>query len=127
MITFIVKANVKSGQTATLKEALLATAAFISANEPGFANYAYFNEDETQVTFINIINDSAAFTHHFAISSQNEAGPATMGSLEITGAEIYGELSSEAEAIVAGMKPLRRTAQSGTFDRMIVVKDAVPA
>jgi len=127
MITFIVHANVKPGQVETLKKALTATADFISANEPGFANYSYFNEDDTQVTFINLINDSAALASHFAIAPQNEAGPAMMGALEITGAEIYGDLSPEVEAMVKGMKPLRRTAQSGTFDRTVAVRETVTA
>ena len=127
MITFIVKANVKSGQTATLTEALLATAAYISTNEPEFANYSYFGEDESQVTFINLINDSAAFASHFALAPQNEAGAAVMGALDITSVEIYGELSPEVEAMVQGMNPLRRTAQSGTFDRQIAVRTLAPA
>ncbi|MCA9921539.1 MAG: hypothetical protein KC419_11165 [Anaerolineales bacterium] len=127
MITFIVKANVKSGQTETLKRALIETAAFISANEPDFANYSYFNDDESQVTFINLVTDSAALGKHFQLSPQNTAMPTVMGALEVTSTEIYGDLSPEVEAIVQGMKPLRRTAQSGTFDRQIAVKEFAPA
>ena len=125
MITFIVRANVKPGLTETLKEALMETAAFISANEPEFANYAYFSADDTQVTFINLTNNSAALANHFAIASQNEAGPAVMAALEITSTEIYGELAPEVEAMVQGMKPLRRTPQYGTFDRTLIVKEVI--
>ena len=125
MITFIVKANVKAGQAETLKEALTATAAFISDNEPSFATYSFFNGDDSQVTFINLISDSAAFAHHFAIAPQNAAAPAMMGALEITSTEIYGELTSEIEAMVQRMNPVRRTAQSGTFDRVLTVRESV--
>lgn len=61
-----------------------------------------------------------------ALAPQNEARPAMMGALEITSVEIYGELSPEVEMIVAGMKPLRRTAQIGTFEKKVAVKALIP-
>ena len=125
MITFIVKATVKPGQVETLKNGLAATAAFISANEPGFASYAYFSANDAQITFINLANDAAALVHHFAMAPNNKSGPSVMGALEITSVEIYGALSAEANALVQGMNPLRYHAQSGTFDRTLMVKEAL--
>lgn len=47
-----------------------------------------------------------------------------MEALEITSAEIYEDLSPEVEAMVQGM---RRTAQSGTFDRTLTIRETVTA
>lgn len=118
MISFIVNANIKPGLEQELKDAVAATADFISEHEPDFATYAHF-EDGNQVTFVNLASDSDALAAHFAAAPNNAAGPAMMGAIEVTSVDIYGDLSPEVEAMVAGMNPRRRTPAIGTFDRRL--------
>jgi hypothetical protein len=90
-----------------------------SAQEPDFATYTHFSEDGGAVTFVNLASDSAALAKHFAVAGDNPATPQMMATLELTDVEIYGELTPDVEAMVAGMNPTRYIPNVGTFDRRL--------
>ncbi len=124
MITFIVRANVKQGLQDQLRDAMQAISATASTKEPGFATYTHFSEGGDTVTFVNLASDSAALAAHFAVAGENPATPQMMEALELTGVEIYGELTPDVEAMVAGMKPTRYIPDLGTFDRRLAASPA---
>ena len=124
MITFIVRANIKEGLEAQLRGAMQSISATASAQEPDFATYTHFSEDGRAVTFVNLASDSAALAEHFAIAGDNPATPQMMATLELTDVEIYGELTPDVEAMVAGMNPTRYIPNVGTFDRRLATTTA---
>lgn len=119
MITFIVRANIKEGREGQLREAMQSISAKASTSEPDFATYTHFSPDSAQVTFVNLASDSAALAEHFAIAAESPATPLMMEALELTDVEIFGEMTPEVEAMVAGMNPTRHVPDLGTFDRRL--------
>ena len=119
MITFIVHADIKDGLQDQLREAMQAITATASTAEPDFATYTHFSSDGDSVTFVNLASSSAALGEHFAVAGQNPATPLMMEALQVTDVEIYGELTPEVEALVAGMNPTRYIPDLGTFDRRL--------
>ena len=120
MIIFIVDANVKAGLAGTLRTQLEKTTANIAQNEPNYALYTYFNEDQTTVTFINMASDSDALANHFAQAKLDPEGQKQLnGCIEITSMKLFGQLSTEVEAMVATMPLQRIVPDSGTFDRIL--------
>jgi hypothetical protein len=119
MITFIVHANISDGLEDQLEEAMQTITNVASTNEPDFAIYTHFASDRHSVTFINLASDSAALGAHFAAAGDNPATAPMMEALEVTAVEIYGELTPDVEAMVAGMNPARFVPDIGTFDRRL--------
>ena len=119
MITFIVRANIKEDKEDELRDAMQAISATASTKEPDFATYTHVSADGSQVTFVNLASDSAALGEHFAVAGENPATPLMMAALELTDVEIFGELTPEVEAMVAGMNPTRYIPDVGTFDRRL--------
>ena len=119
MITFIVHANINDGLEDQLEEAMQTITTVAAAKEPDFATYTHFADDKRTVTFVNLASDSAALGAHFAVAGNNPATPAMMAALEVTAVEIYGELTPDVEAMVAGMNPTRFLPDIGTFDRRL--------
>lgn len=119
MITFIVHANINDGLEDQLEEAMQTITKVASTEEPDFATYTHFAADRRSVTFVNLASDSAALGAHFAVAGDNPATAPMMEALEVTGVEIYGELTPDVEAMVAGMNPTRFVPDIGTFDRRL--------
>ncbi len=126
MIVFIVEAAVKPGLAGALQTQLEKTTGNIAANEPNYALYTYFNSDKTAVTFINIASDSNTLADHFAQAKLDPEGQKQLNScIEITSMKLYGQLSPEVEAMVAGINSQRFIPDSGTFDRVIAVQQEI--
>ena len=126
MIIFIVDATVKSGLASALQAQLEKTTRRIARNEPNYALYTYFNSDQTAVTFINMASDSDALAHHFAQAKLDPEGQKQLNScIEVTSMKLYGQLSPEVETTVAGMNPQRFVPDSGTFDRVLAVRQDI--
>jgi len=128
MIIFQVEAKVKPGQEATFEDQLEKTTALIAQNEPNYALYSYLNSDKSEATFFNITANSEALANHFVEAGNDPEGQKRlMSCVEIISVQLYGNLSAELEENLKPMGAQFLKPHSGTFDRMIAVKDAVPA
>jgi hypothetical protein len=128
MIIFQVEAKVKPGHEATFEDQLEKTTALIAQNEPNYALYSYLNSDQSQATFFNIATDAEALANHFMEAGNDPEGQKRlMSCLEITSVQLYGTLSVELEEKLKPMGAQFFKPHSGTFDRMITVRDSVPA
>ena len=126
MIIFMVEAKVKSGMANALQTQMEKTTENIAQNEPNYALYTYFNSDQTVVTFINIASDSDALAYHFAQAKLDPEGQKQLFScIDVTSMKLFGQLTPEVEAMVAGMNPKRFVPDSGTFDRMLAIQQEV--
>ena len=119
MITFIVHADIKPGATDRLQDAVSRTTRYIADHEPDWATYVSYDLDAGTAYFVNVVSDSNALLNHFELASDNPAHPEMMAACEVTDVEICGNLSPEAERVVAAMNPRRRTFDGGTFDRRV--------
>lgn len=90
-------------------------------NEPAYASFAYLTDDETQVTFMNVFSDPEAMADHFALVGEIDGLARLMGTIEITGRQVYGDLTPALVEKVTGADGTMDGALSGTFDRQVIV------
>lgn len=111
-IVFVTTNKVRPGKLALLKEFIRERARAIEAEKPDtFAFLAYLNEEETEVTLIQVFPDAAAFDRHLEGVGERSKNAAEF--LEFTRREVYGTPSDRTLATMKG------SADSGISVRLV--------
>jgi quinol monooxygenase YgiN len=115
-IVFISHSQIKEGAVAALREMVVNMYPTLEQSLPlTVAHLAYFNEEQTEVTFIHVFPDAAAMEAHMegAAARANTA----YEYIETLGFEVYGPASE------AGLRGLLKAAAADV--PLIVVPDAI--
>lgn len=115
-IVFISHSRIKGGAATAFRDMVKRMYSTLEESLPlTVAHLAYYNEEQTEVTFIHVFPDAAAMEAHM----EGAAGRANAAYeyIETLGFEVYGPASE------AGLRGLREAATAGV--PLIVVPDAI--
>ena len=105
-IVFISHSRIKEGSAAAFREMVTQMYPTLEESLPlTVAHMAFYNEDETEVTFIHVFPDAAAMEAHMEGGAARAA--AAYEYIETLGFEVYGPASE------AGLQGLQQAAAAG--------------
>lgn len=115
-IVFISHSRIKEGSAAAFRKMVAQMYPTLEENLPlTVAHMGFYNEDETEVTFIHVFPDAAAMEAHMEGGAARAA--AAYEYIETLGFEVYGPASE------AGLQGLQQAAADGV--PLKVVPDAI--